>query len=147
VTLINDIVSVEAFVKARFTTSTTVKQTVPLKPAANTFVIRLQSSSSESETAYHFRNDREYQIVYYGDTALDVLTKLDTLTTALEQTRVIPINGSLRYIRVGAISVSMPFKTDNDLYAAILVVSTEVRQARTQEAYAKMAQVNAKINV
>lgn len=140
-TLVNELASVEAFVRAKLPTVATVKQTVPLKPEPGTFVIRFQNGSTESETAAHFRHDRDYQFVYFGTSAADVLTKMDTVAGALYQTLLIPINGSLRYIRVDQFSMSAPFKTENDVHAVIGVLSTEVREARTQQAYDKIAHV------
>ncbi|NHN31131.1 hypothetical protein [Paenibacillus agricola] len=140
-TLVNELGSVEAFVKALFPSVVTVKQTVPLQPVAGTFVIRFQNGSTESETAHHFRNSRDYQLVYFGTSAADVLAKMDAVSSALYQTLLIPISGSLRYIRVDQFSMSAPFKTDNDVHAIIGVLSTEVRQARTQQVYDKIAQV------
>lgn len=145
--LINDLVSVENFVKSVSPTSITEKQTVPLKPAANTFVIRFQNDSRELETAYHYRIDREYQIVYLGANPADVLTKMDALSKALYQTKLIPINGSMRYIHVESFSISQPFQTDNDLYAVIGVLATEIREARDQATYEKIAQVYTQLTI
>lgn len=143
-TLINDIISVENFVKAKFPTALTEKQTPPKQPPPGLFVIRLQNDRRESETRLHFRTDRDYQIVYYAKTAPDVLAKMDALSTALYQTQLIPISGSLRYIRVESFTFSQPFLTQNDLYAGIGVLSTQVRQARDQQAYDKIQHVYAR---
>lgn len=143
--LVNELISVENFVKAKFPTAHTEKQTPPKQPTANTFVIRYLDGRLTSETAYHFRTDREYQIVYYGADAADVLTKMDALSTALYQVKLIPINGSLRYIRVETFAFSQPFQTDNDkLFACIGVLSTQVREARDQIAYEKIQNVFAR---
>ncbi|MGF9711625.1 hypothetical protein [Paenibacillus naphthalenovorans] len=140
-TLVNDLISVENFVKAKFPTAVTEKQTPPKKPVANTFVIRFQNDSRESETRFHYRTDREYQIVYFGADASDVLTKMDALSKALYQIQLIPINGSLRYIRIESFSFSQPFETDNKLFACIGVLSTQVREARDQQVYEKIMHV------
>jgi hypothetical protein len=142
VTLVNDIVSVENFVKSVNPTALTFKQTPPKEPVPNTFVIRFQSESRESETALHWRTEREYQIIYFGADAADVLTKMDALSKALYQTLLIPIDGSLRYIRVESFSLSQPFLTDNKLFACIGVLSTTIREARDQATYEKIMHVN-----
>jgi hypothetical protein len=142
--LINDIESVEAFVKSVHAASTTYKQTVPRTQTANMFVIRFQGDSRELETAAHYRIDREYQIVYFGADETDVLAKMDALSKALYQRKLIGIKDSLRYIRVESFSFSQPFKTENALYACIGVLSTEVREARDQATYTKIMQVNAR---
>ncbi|WP_010495080.1 hypothetical protein [Paenibacillus elgii] len=145
-TLIDDIVSVEGFVKAKFPTATTVKQTLPKQPAAGTFVIRFQNDSRESETAFHFRTDRDYQIVYFGARADEVLAKMDALSTTLYQTQVIPrTDGSLRYVRVESFAFSQPFKTENELFACIGVLSAQTRTARDQQTYEKMMNVYARL--
>lgn len=133
--LVNDLLSIEDFVKAQFPTAHTEKQTVPLKPAPNTFVIRYLGESREVETAAHYRIDREYDVVYLGATAADVLTQMDALGRALYQTKLIPIKDSLRYIRVESFSTSQPFETENDLFACIAVLQTEIREARDQAEY------------
>jgi hypothetical protein len=145
-TIVNDLISVEKYVKALFPTAATYKQTIPLVPVPNTFVVRFLTGSPESETAYHFRVDRDYQLIYFGATELDVLTKVGAVESALFQRKLIPIDGSLRYIRVENVASSAPFRTDNELFAAIIVLSTEVRQARDQAEYVKIANVNASIN-
>lgn len=141
-TLVNDLVSIENFVKTVHPTAHTEKQTVPLLPVANTFVIRFQDERRESETAYHYRIDREYQIVYLGANAPDVLTKIDVLGRAIYQARVLPISGSLRYLSVESFSFGQPFQTDNNLHAGIAVLTTEVREARDQPTYQKIMNVH-----
>ncbi|MEW9697945.1 hypothetical protein [Paenibacillus sp. SI8] len=143
--LINDIQSVELFVKSVHPTAIIEKQTAPLKPTANTFVIRFLSDSTESETRFHTRTDREYQFLCYGQSAQEVLAKMDMLRKALYQTLLIPIKDSLRYIRVESFSLSQPLKTDNELFAMVGVLSTQIREARTQEQYDKMTQIHLRI--
>lgn len=139
--IVNDLISVENFVKGAFPSAKTEKQTVPKHPSADTFVIRFQNDSRELETAGHYRIDREYQIVYIGASAPGVLSKMDALSKTLYQRKVIPINGSLRYIRVESFSFSQPFTTDNDLTACIGVLATEIREARDEPTYEKIMHV------
>lgn len=138
---VNDLISVEEFVRGVSPTSATEKQTVPKKPTANLFVIRQQDERRTSETRFHFRIDREYQLVYYGTDAADTLAKMDALSTALYKTELIPIKDSLRYLRVESFSISAPFRTDNELDAIIAVLAVTVREARDQETYDKIARV------
>ncbi|OME86922.1 hypothetical protein BK120_08340 [Paenibacillus sp. FSL A5-0031] len=139
--VVNELQSVEAFVRGLFP-STTYKQTVPKNPVADTFVIRLLTDGRANETHTSIRVDRTYQIVYYGATPADVLTKMDTLSRAIYQTERIPINASSRFIRVGAFSFSAPFQTDGDLYACIGVMETQVREERTQVAAPLIGEVS-----
>lgn len=146
-TLVNDLVSVESFVKATFPTARTEKQTPPKKPSANLFVIRFLNDGRESETAAHFRIDREFQLIYYGSKSEDALTKMDALSKALYQRQVIPINGTLRYLRVKSFAYSQPFETENDLYACVGILAIERREARDTETYAKIMNVHTTITV
>lgn len=141
-TIVNELESVERFVKTQFPAASTVLQT-PLKgPAADEFLIRFLNETRQSETRYHTRADREYQIVYYGASAPDVLDRMDALSDALYRYQLIPINGSLRYIRVGSFSISQPFETEGkQLFACIGVLQTEIREARTQEQYEKIMHI------
>jgi hypothetical protein len=136
--------SIVDFIKRLFPAVTVIKQNTPTTPAPNTFVVRLLSSDTGSETLYHMRRDREYQIVFYGANASDVLTKLDELQRKCMNDLLIPINGSLRYIRVEGFSFSMPFKTESGIDVAIGVLQTEVREARDQATYEKIMNVYAR---
>lgn len=144
--VVNELQSVETFIRGIYP-STTYKQTVPKKPVADTFVIRLLLDGRASETHTSIRVERTYQIVYYGATPADVLTKMDTLSRAIYQTEQIPINASTRFIRVGAFSYSAPFQTEGDLYASIGVMETQVREDRTQAASPLIAGVRTTINM
>lgn len=147
--LITDITSIEDFVKSAFPSAATYKQDVPRKPAPNTFVIRFLSDSRELETTKTYRIDREYQVIYIGTDAPDVLTQMDSLSKALYQTKLIPLNDdSLRYIRVESFSISQPFREETaDLYACIGVLSTEIREARDQATYDKIMHVYSRITL
>jgi len=68
---------------------------------------------------------------------------MDTLSRAIYQTEQIPINASTRVIRVGAFSYSAPFETENDIYASIAVMETQVRELRTQTVAPLIGEVNA----
>ncbi|MEV5028503.1 hypothetical protein [Paenibacillus sp. LPE1-1-1.1] len=143
--VVNELQSVETFIRGLYP-STTYKQTVPKKPAADTFVIRLLTDGRANETHTSIRVERTYQIVYYGSAPSDVLTKMDTLSRAIYQTEQIPINASARFIRVGAFSYSAPFQTEGDLYACIGVMETHVREERTQVASPLIGEVRTEIN-
>lgn len=143
--VVNELQLVESFIRGLYP-STTYKQTVPKKPTADTFVIRLLADGRTNETHVSIRVERTYQVVYYGTTPADVLTKMDALSRAIYQTEQIPINASTRVIRVGAFSYSAPFETENDLYASIGVMETQVREVRTQEASPLIGEVRTTIN-
>ena len=142
-TIISDIVAIEAFVKAKYPAPAhTYKQTPPLKPEPKTFVVRVIDDGRTTETRYHTRVDRTYQIVYYSDKVADVLTKMDALSFAFMDALIVPVSGSTRNIRVGTFSYSEPFETENDLFASIGVLTTEVREARTRPQWPLIGKVN-----
>ena len=133
--VVNDMVAIEAYIKALFPTATTGKQDVPAQPPANSFYVRLLDEDRETETRYHFRIDRAYQIVHLAQRPDTVLANMDTLSTAIYQTELI---GD---IRINAFSISQPAKTDNGLFVIIGVLDTSVRQARIQPVYPKINHV------
>ena len=59
--VVNELQSVETFIRGLYP-STTYKQTVPKKPIADTFVIRLLTDSRVNETHTSIRVDRTYPI-------------------------------------------------------------------------------------
>lgn len=140
----NELQSVVDFVKTMYPTAKIIKQNVPSTPAPSVFAIRLLTSDTESETLYHMRRNRDYQIVYYGANVEDVLTKIDVLERKAMNNIVIPITGSLRYIRVEGFSFGMPFKTESGVDIAIGVLQTTVREARDQKTYDKIMHVYAR---
>ncbi|MCQ4363059.1 hypothetical protein KQR54_18340 [Mycobacterium gordonae] len=145
-TIVNDIISVEAFVKAHYPSPAyTYKQTAPLKPEAATFIIGLLDDARSTETGYHTRVDRTYQVAYVGDSVADVMAKMDELSYAFMDNTLIPVNGSARYIRVESFSYSAPFQTENDKWAAIGVMPTQIREARTQGTAPLITQVTIEI--
>lgn len=144
--LVTGIISVEDFVRSNFSTSLTEKQTVPKKPTPDLFVIRFQNSTSKTETRFHTIQEIEWQILYFGSSEADALTKMDGLRRASLNNKIaIPLNdGSLRYLRVESFTFSQPFKNENDLDTIIGVLSTTLREARDQETYEKITQVHSR---
>ncbi|WP_114494891.1 phage tail terminator family protein [Fontibacillus phaseoli] len=133
--LIDDIVAIESFIKAQFPDATTTKQTVPTAPTHNSFVIRFLNDDRETETRYHFRIDREYQIVYFASKAEQVLPKMDALARAFYEADVIG------RVRVESFAFSQPAKTESGMYVSIGILETSAREARTQTQYPKMNKV------
>jgi hypothetical protein len=143
VSVINEINSIYEYLKTSFPTATIERQDVPSEPKPNTFVVRLQFNENKTETSLTDRNDREFQIIYFGNSSVDVLTKIDEFELTLNNDRkIIPINESLRYIRVKAFSFSAPFKTASNINAVIGVIQTETREARDLPTYEKINSVN-----
>lgn len=137
-TVVNELQSVGTFLAASVP-SATVKYEVPAKPTPSDLVVRAQSNDYKSETRYHYRIDRTYQVIAFGADSPTVLAKMDAISRKVMDKRMaIPINGSTRFIRVGSFSFSAPFRNENGQWAAIGVLETEVREARTQEEYGKI---------
>jgi hypothetical protein len=138
----NEIESIAAFVEPVLTGATVYKQRVPVQPVANEVSIRYLTGDSESETNYHYRLDRDYQIIYFAQNEFACLQKFEALEQKLNDVFVIPINGSMRYLRVGSFSFSQPFKTEGGtVFAMIGVLRVSVREARTQEQYEKIMNI------
>lgn len=140
--VITNLESVDSFVMSVHPDSQTYLQNLPESYGPNTFLIRFLGDSRETETLAHYRKDIEYDVVYIGSDAPDVLTKMDQLSGELYQRQLIPIKDSLRYLRIESFSISTPFLTDNDLVAAIGILSVSERKARDQATYDKIMNVH-----
>lgn len=139
--LMNELASVGTFVKS-VVPGAQLKYEVPSLPTKDTLVVRVNTSDSESETRYHYRVDRAYQIVVYGVDSPSVLAKVDAIERKISDgTTLIPIAGSLRYIRTEGFGFGAPFRTESGSWACVGVLQTEVREARTQEQYDKIMHV------
>ena len=118
------------------------KPNVELRPKADSFVVRLQYNDTQTETRFSYRNNREFQLIYFGKNSVDVLTKVDELSRLFNNGKFcIPIRDSLRYIRVKGFSFTAPFKSASGVNAVIAVMQMETREARDLEAYEKIAKV------
>jgi hypothetical protein len=141
VSIVTDIESIEIYVQPLFPSTTIYLQYIPSQPTARSLSIRFQNGGTETETLYHMARNREYQIVYFGSSNIDVLAKMDALDRKLNNDLLIPIKDSLRYLRVESFSLSQPFKTENGIDTMIGVLSVTVREARDQQQYEKIMNV------
>jgi hypothetical protein len=142
--IVTDLESIEQYVAPLFPAATVYLQYVPAEPTTNSLSIRLQSADTETETLYHMARHREYQLVYFGTSNVDVITKMDALDRQLNNDLLIPIKDSTRYLRVESFSLSQPFKTENGIDAIIGVLAVTVREARDQQQYEKIMNVYAR---
>lgn len=133
--VVDDIVTIETFIKAQFPSAITGKQLVPKQPTANSFYVQLLDESRETETRYHYRVDRTYQIVHFSTRPDAAMANMDTFGRAVYQTELIG------HIRVDAFGSSQPAETENGLFAIIGVLETSVREARDQAQYPKINNV------
>jgi hypothetical protein len=147
VSVVNELNSIYDFLTEAYPTATVERQDVPESPVANLFVVRLQSNDTSTETRFSYKNDREFQLIYFGTSSVDVLTKVDELSRLFNNGKfAIPIRESLRYIRVKAFSFTTPFKSASGIDAVIAVLQTETREARDFEAYEKIMSVKPTVN-
>lgn len=107
------------------------KQDWPKVYVANTIGIRWQGDTSVSETGYHYRIERIYQVVYWGNSEVVCLQKIPLLQKALQQHIKAKLRDSDDYMTLGSFAISPPFKTDTDgVYAVSGVLPVTVRVAR-----------------
>jgi hypothetical protein len=142
--IVTDIESIEQYVAPLFPSASIYLQYVSAQPTANSLSIRFQGANTETETLYHMARHREYQIVYFGTSNVDVITKMDALDRKLNNDLVIPIKDSLRYMRIESFSLSQPFVTESGINAMIGVLAITVREARDQQQYEKIMNVYAR---
>ena len=103
---------------------------------ANVMSIEFGASSPTSETAYHYRLNRTYQLVYFGTSKLDCVTKMQAIERKINDKQDIEIGSTGRYLRVASFSLSNAFKTETTgVYAVIGMLEAKVREPRTQENY------------
>jgi len=122
------------------------KQDLPKTYVANTLGIRWQGEVSKSETAYHYRIDRRYQIIYFASSEVKCLQIAPKLTQPIEQNIKTKLRGSDAYMTLGSLSLSAPFKTETDgVYAIIGILPVSIREARQFEQVPKMRVIDAEI--
>ncbi len=146
VDIISEMTSIKGFITEKYPDVSVVLQNVPEQPVPSTLVIRFQNDNREVETGFGVVAEREYQLIYFGERAPDVLTTMDGLSRKFLYGRtVIPIKNSMRYIRVAGFNFGQIFKTEQDnIEACIGVLQTEVREARDQETYDKIMKIYAR---
>lgn len=141
--LMKEFQSIEAFLRDKFAAITVVKHVEPSVPANRSFLLRLNSDTRKSETQLHIRTEREYLIQLWTDSAEMTLETMDSLSTSLYQTQLIPIVGTARFVRVGSFTFAQPTFTSNNLFTCTGTLRTEGREARTQKSYEKIQHVYA----
>ena len=124
------------------------KQDLPLKYVANTIGIRWQGDTSESETGYHYRVERIYQVIYFGGSEVACLQKIPLIQKALQQHIKTKLRDSDGYITLGSFAFTKPFKTDTDgVYAISGILPVTVRVAREFAKVPQIGGVNVDVDV
>lgn len=131
--LIDEINAISDVIKADFPTMKVNKQYVPEQPTKGEMCVRFQRNNSGVDTSASYVLNREYQLVYFGLSNIDLLTKIDALTDRFNNAIKIPIEGT-RYLTVESLSFSQPFKTADNLDAVIgVLVGTTRQEIRREE--------------
>lgn len=145
--IINEVESLSTYVEPLFPGAKVYYQEVPVEPKANELAIRYLTSTNATETGYHYRLDRTYQVIYFAKNEFACLQAFEALERAINNTLIIPLKNSDRYLRLESFSFSQPFKTEAGTVTAILgVLTANLREARTQETYEKINNVDATVN-
>ena len=122
------------------------RQHLPSKYTANELSVRYLGDSSESETAYHYRIDRVYQVVYFAATEIACIQRATLLQRAINRQIKIRIKDTDGYMTLVSFSISQPFKTDTDgVFAVVGVIQAQVREARYFAPVPKMEHIEATI--
>jgi hypothetical protein len=145
--IVNEVESISAFIEPLLTGEVVYYQQMPIEPKANDLSIRYIDGGSETETAYHYRLDRNYQIVYFADKEIDCMQGITKLEQKFNNEIVIPLKNSTRYLRVDSFSFSRPFKTEGGKVFAIMgLLSVNLREARSQKPVSKINYVTTRVN-
>lgn len=116
-------------------------QHVPEQPTAGVLVVRLADDSVTTETSYHYRIDRSYQLVYFGTSETDCLRQMEAIKLAVNDNLKIPYNDT-DYITISGFGASQPSKSDSGAFFVLAIVRGTVRQARTQPNATKISDVS-----
>lgn len=131
-----EIQSIRDFVAPELPGVTFKLQNMPDTYKAAELAIELVRSATDTETASSYRIDQTYQLVYFGASQLDCLTKMQAVERKMNDKQIIPLGSTARYMRIGSFSLSQSFKTETTgVYAVIGMLEAELRESRTQETY------------
>lgn len=131
-----EIQSIRDFVASELPGATFKLQNMPDKYKAAELAIELVRSTTNTETASSYRIAQTYQLVYFGTSQLDCLTKMQLVERRMNDKQIIPLGSTARYLRIGSFSLSQSFKTEtNGVFSVIGMLEAEIRESRTQIAY------------
>lgn len=138
--IVTDLTAIQTFLAA-IRPSASYKQTPPLRPVSDTFVLRLLDDRRTDDTSAQVLVSRDYQIAYFHATVSDALTVMDSVARACMDSVRIPVAGD-RYIRVRDFNYAAPVQTENDLFLVIGAMQTEVRDLITQPTSPLIGEIN-----
>jgi hypothetical protein len=109
------------------------RQNIPADPAVKTLFIRFSRTDSTPDTAATFLNSRMWELIYYGDSTLDVLDVMERIKSSLhDQSLALQVKNSDNYIRVRYFNFSAPFVDENNRSAIIGVMRADTREVKPQ---------------
>jgi len=122
-------------------------QSAPKTPTANHVQIEaMPQTIGNTETRFHYANDRTFRIVIYGKSGLDVVTKAEAVGETLANAIKIKIDEEPGYMTLGSFSLSETFETSTaGIFAVIGLLPATVRKDRPQEEYDKITDVQTDI--
>lgn len=128
----SEITSIRNAIAAVLPTSKFHLAVMPKKHAAGNVVITMPRSRKETETAYHYRSNKTYQIVLFASSEINVLDSAEQVAEAFSQTDYIAQSDTERIIRIESFSLSEPFETETQgVFAIIGMLEAVTRTART----------------
>lgn len=124
------------------------KQNMPVSYVKNTIGIRWQGENdADTFTQAAYGIDRIYQVIYFGSSEVDCITKIQKVRTALKADTKVKLRGIDDYMTLMSFNFAPPFKTDTDgVYMVSGLLVARVYEARPQTVYTKMGDINATIN-
>jgi hypothetical protein len=141
----NELQSLKSFVQTEIS-DLNIMFYAPKEPAAGDLAIQPLGTANDTETNYHFRIDREYQFVYYADDTFAVLEAMEKFESLFGNALAIPLLNSDRHLKEIGYSMSRPFETESGKFAFIGVLTGAIRQARPQQQFEKIQNVDASVN-
>lgn len=123
------------------------KQTLPKTYVANTFAIRWQGDFAPTDlTAVVYETTRPYQILYFGSSEIDCMSKAQAIQTELRKHIKVKLRGLNDYITFGSFAFSAPYKTDTDgVYAVVGILPVSDYVSRPIPEWEKMQRIEAQI--
>ena len=119
------------------------KQDYPKNYVANTIGIAWQSDSGRTHTQTMAQIDRVFQVVYFGKSKVDCMTKAEQIANILRKTIKTKIIGTNDYMSLVSFNFSPILKTETDgVYAVIGVLNTTVQDEIPKPIYENMAEIH-----
>lgn len=125
------------------------KENFPTSYVPNTIGIRWQGDGSDGLSAAHYTIENTYQVVYFGGSRVDCLTKSELISGLINDK--IDMKTKIRdlddYITLRSFVMTPPFKTETDgVHAVSAILTVTSTRTRKLPVYDKMGVIYADIN-